>query len=178
MVVLIAAVIIVGALCLLDLLLTFGVIRRLREHSEMLAGNQPGGDDAVGLTAGKAVEAFTATDNEGAAARGPSGLSVVAFFSTTCPVCPERAPVFIDYVRGHRVSRAEVLAVIIGQAPESVPYLADLTEVARVCTESPAGVIGRAFAVRGVPAFFALDAGGTVRWSGYDPSALPAPVAV
>jgi hypothetical protein len=81
-------------------------------------------------------------------------------------------------VRGHRVSRAEVLAVIIGQGPESVPYLADLTEVARVCTESPDGVIGRAFAVRGVPAFFVLDAGGTVRWSGYDPSALPAPVAV
>ena len=33
----IAAVTIVGVLCVLDLLLTFGVIRRLREHTAMLA---------------------------------------------------------------------------------------------------------------------------------------------
>lgn len=178
MTVLIGAVVIVGALCLLDLLLTFGVIRRLREHTEMLARSQPAGVDVIGLTAGEAPEAFTATDEEGAAVRGPSGLSVVAFFSPSCSVCPKRAPAFIDYVRGHLVGRDEVLAVVVGQATESVPYLADLTEVARVCTESPDGSVGRAFAVRGFPAFFVLDAGGTVLWSGYDPAALPAPAAV
>jgi thiol-disulfide isomerase/thioredoxin len=183
MAVLIGAIIIVGALCLLDLLLTFGVIRRLREHTEMLAQrdrhrDQPGAEDTIGLAAGAAPEDFTATDSAGAAVRGPSGLSVVAFFSTSCPVCPERAPVFIDYVRQHRVGRAEVLAVVIGQGAESVPYLAGLTEVARVCAESPGGSIGQAFALRGVPAFFVLDAGRTVLWSGYDPAALPAPAAV
>lgn len=34
--VLIAAVILAGAVCLTDLLLTFGAIRRLREHTVML----------------------------------------------------------------------------------------------------------------------------------------------
>jgi len=38
MAILSAAVVVVGLLCLTDLLLTFGVIRRLREHTEQLAG--------------------------------------------------------------------------------------------------------------------------------------------
>jgi hypothetical protein len=54
---------------------------------------------------------------------------VVAFFSASCAVCPKRVPAFVDYVREHPVGRNEVIA----QASESVPYLADLTEVARVC---------------------------------------------
>ena len=33
-----AAIVVMGLLCLIDLLLTFGVIRRLREHTEQLAG--------------------------------------------------------------------------------------------------------------------------------------------
>lgn len=178
MAVLIAAVVIVGALCLLDLLLTFGVIRRLREHTELLARSQPAGVDVIGLPAGTAPPAFTATDGDGAAVRGPSGLRVVAFFSTSCSICPKRAPAFVDYVRGHPVGRDEVLAVVVGQTAESVPYMADLTDVARVCTESADGALERSFAVRGFPAFFVLDAGGTVLWSGYDPAALPAPAAV
>ena len=178
MAVLTGAVVIVGALCLLDLLLTFGVIRRLREHTEMLARNQPDALGAIGLAAGEAPATFAATDDDGVAVGGPSGLRVVAVFSTSCSICPKRAPAFVDYVREHRVRRDEVLAVVVGQSAESVPYLADLTGAARVCTESADGPIGRAFAVRGYPAFFALDAAGTVRWSGYDPAALPAPAAV
>jgi len=38
MAILVAAIGLVGLLCLADLLLTFGVIRRLREHTEQLAG--------------------------------------------------------------------------------------------------------------------------------------------
>src|SRR5579863_6492123 len=176
---LIAAVVIVGLLCLLDLLLTFGVIRRLREHSEMLARITPGaaggGADVIGLAAGQTPEAFAATDDQGADVLGPAGLSVVAFFSPNCSICPKRAPAFIDYVRGHLVGRHDVLAVIAGQETDSVPYLADLSAVARVCAEPMDGPVGHAFAVRGFPAFFLLDAAGTVLWSGYDPSALPAP---
>jgi len=176
--VLIGAVAVVGVLCLIDLLLTFGVIRRLREHTAMLARYQPGVDQVTGLTAGGAPEAFTATDNEGAVVQGPPGLSVVAFFSASCSVCPKRVPAFIDYLREHPVGRSEVLAVVIAPASESVPYLADLAEVARVCAEPPGGAVERAFAVQAFPAFFVLDAAGTVRGSSYDPAALPAPVAV
>jgi hypothetical protein len=178
MVVLIGAVVVVGVLCLIDLLLTFGVIRRLREHTAMLARFQSGGDRVTGMTAGGTPEAFTATDSEGAVMQGPPGLSVVAFFSASCSVCPKRVPAFVDYVREHPVGRNGVLAVVVAQASDSVPYLADLAEVARVCAELPDGPIGQAFAVQAFPAFFVLDAGGTVRGSSYDPAALPAPVAV
>jgi hypothetical protein len=178
MVVLIAAVIVVGVLCLLDLLLTFGVIRRLREHSEMLARNQAGSVDVIGLPPGQTPAPFTAIDSSGRAVRGPSGLSVIAFFSTSCPICPKRAPVFVDYVRGHLVGRDEVLAVVVGDASQPPSYLADLAVVGRVCTESSDGPLERSFAVRGFPAFFVLDGAGTVVWSGYDPAALPAPAVV
>jgi len=176
--VLIGAVVVVGVLCLIDLLLTFGVIRRLREHTAMLAPSQPRGDHVTGLTAGGTPEAFTATDNEGAVVQGAAGLSVVAFFSASCSVCPKRVPAFVDYVRAHRIGRNEVLAVVIAQASDSVPYLADLAEVARVCAEPSDDSIERAFAVQAFPAFFVLDAAGTVRGSSYDPAALPAPVTV
>jgi hypothetical protein len=178
MAVLIAAVIVVGVLCVLDLLLTFGVIRRLREHSELLARSQPGSVDVIGLPPGQAPAPFTAVDSSGRAVGGPSGLSVVAFFSTSCSICPKRAPVFVDYVRGHLVGRDEVLAVVAGGAEQPPSYLADLAAVARVCTESSDGPLSRSFAVRGFPAFFVLDAAGMVVWSGYDPAALPAPAVV
>jgi hypothetical protein len=42
MAVLIAAVILVGLICLADLLLTFGVIRRLREQAEQIGGSRHG----------------------------------------------------------------------------------------------------------------------------------------
>jgi hypothetical protein len=179
MAILTGAVVIVGALCLVDLLLTFGVIRRLREHTEILAGTGPGRSPGIGLVAGQVPEAFASTDADGVEVTGSAGLSIVAFFSPTCSVCPKRAPAFVDYLRAHRIGRAGVLAVIIGEtAAEPVPYLADLTAVARICAEPPEGPIGRAFGVRAVPAFFALGADGAVLAADHDPAVLPAPAAV
>jgi hypothetical protein len=178
MAILTGAVVIVGALCLVDLLLTLGVIRRLREHTEILARTGPSSGPGIGLGAGEVPDAFTATDADGVAVAGAAGLSIVAFFSPTCSVCPKRAPAFVDYLRAHRVGRDEVLAVIIGEAAEPVPYLAELTAVARICAEPPEGPVGRAFGVRGVPAFFALGVDGAVLAAGHDPALLPAPAAV
>jgi Redoxin len=170
------AVVVVGTLCLLDLLLTLGVIRRLREHTAMLARTRPSEPLAIGLPPGKSPEPFMATTTEGADVSGPAGLSVVAFFSTSCPVCPKQAPVFVDYLRAQALKRDEVLAVVTGQAAASVPYFADLADVAHICTEPPDGEIGTAFGVRGFPAFFVLDAAGIVTASDFDPAALPATI--
>src|SRR5579863_5118363 len=68
MLVLTAAVIIVGILCLLDMLLTFGVIRRLREHSELLRTRQFGDETPViSLSAGQVPAEFAVTADDGAA---------------------------------------------------------------------------------------------------------------
>ena len=75
---LIAAIIVVGCLCLLDLLLTFGLLRRLREHAELLAGGMPA-SPPPGLTAGEQPAAFTAVSTSGQAVSGPAGLRLAAF---------------------------------------------------------------------------------------------------
>jgi len=176
MTVLICVVVIVGALCLTDLLLTLGVIRRLREHTAMFARMQRDELGVTSLADGEFPEPFTATNAEGVNVTGPGGLSIVAFFSTTCPICPVRVPAFVDYVRTHPAGRHEVLAVVTGEPDGWLSYLADLAEVAQVCTEELGGPISRAFAVQGFPAFVVLDADGAIRASGHDPAGLPTPI--
>lgn len=181
MTVLIGAVTIVGVLCLIDLLLTLGTIRRLREHTMIIGRIRQGGYPVVSVSAlgdGASPQQFTAVTTDGVEVGGPAGLSIVAFFSTTCPVCPERAPAFAEYVRSHHGERDKALAVVVGDADESPGYLADLAEVAQVCTEADGGPIGLAFALQAFPAFFVIDAEGAVRGSSYDPAELPIPAAV
>jgi len=181
MTVLICAVTIVGVLCLIDLLLTLGAIRRLREHTMIIGRIRLSGYPVASVSAlrdGASPQQFRAVTTDGIEVAGPSGLSVVAFFSTTCPVCPERVPAFADYVRNRHGKRDEALAVVIGDADGPPSYLDDLAEVAQVCTEADGGPIGLAFAVQAFPAFFVLDAEGAMLTSSYDPAELPMPAAV
>jgi hypothetical protein len=172
----IAALAFVGGLCLLDLLLTLGVIRRLREQSELLSTRVSAGR-AMGLSAGKAPGPFSAVTTAGELVSGAPGLRLVAFFAT-CPICPERVPPFAEYLRVHRVSRESVLAVSVGSGSDPQPYLAELAPLAQICVEPEDGAIRRAFEVTGFPWFFLLDADGVVTANGYDPAKLPAPAAV
>lgn len=177
MAILAAAVTMVGVLCLADLLLTLGVIRRLRSHSELLAGYQAGGSVIVGLRPGGVPGPFSAVTTDGVAVSAAPGLRLAAFFASSCPACPEQVPAFLRYVRENNLDRAEVLAVMTG--PGTSPgYLSRLAEVAQVCLEADQGPVASAFLVTGFPAFFVLDGDGAVAGSGFDPSVLPALAAV
>lgn len=180
MAIMIAAVVLVGVLCLLDLLLTFGVIRRLREHTTLLAalGGPPGalGPGALGLETGKQPGAFSAVTTSGEVVTQAAQLRMVGFLTSSCSACPERVPPFMEYLSSHRIGRDSVLVVIQGGR---VPYLDQIAEVALVCVEPADGEeVVRAFKVNGSPVFFLLDADGAVAESGYDPAMLPAPAAV
>ena len=105
--ILIAAVVVVGCLCLLNLLLTFGVIRRLREHTSMLTGVGGSEPPPIGLAAGKPPGAFSAVATSGEEVSGAAGLEVVAFFSSWCSICPERVPPFVEYLSGHHIGAGE-----------------------------------------------------------------------
>lgn len=173
MVALTAAVIAVGLLCLVDLLLTFGVVRRLRQHTELLSSR--GGDvEVLSLHAGDVPATFSAVTTEGSELAGPAGIRLAAFFSSTCSVCPARVPAFTDYVRANHIARADVLAVVLTQSSEPVPYLDSLGEVSRVCVQAPDGELATAFGVNGYPAFCVLDADGAVQAVSFDPAELPA----
>jgi hypothetical protein len=173
--ILMAGVVVVGVLCLLDLLLTFGVIRRLREHASLLAG-RGAAEPPVGLTAGESPGAFTAETISGDVVTGAAGLRLVAFFSSWCAACPERVPPFLDYLSRHRIGRESALVVVAADDGTRAPYLDRLAEAAQACVEPTEGQIARAFQVAGFPAFFLLDADGVVTAEGYDPAALPEPV--
>jgi len=178
MAILAAAVIIVGVLCLADLLLTFGVIRRLRNHSELLAGYQAAESAIVGLRAGGIPEPFSAVTTDGVVVNVSSGIRLAAFFSSSCSACPERVPAFLEYARENRLDKAAVLAVMTGRTDQPAGYLPRLAGVAQICLEAEQGPVAAAFKVIGFPAFFVLDGNGVVLGSGFDPSALPALAAV
>lgn len=177
--ILIAAVIVVGSLCLLDLLLTFGVIRRLREHTTMLTGiGELTRPPALGVSTGELPGAFSAVTTTGDVVHGPAGLTVVAFFSASCSVCPRRVPPFVEYLTSHRIGIDSVLAVIAGDGEAPPPYTAQLHEVAQVAMESYDGPTAKAFGVAAFPTFCVLGQDGTLVASGWDPATLPEPAPV
>jgi hypothetical protein len=177
--VLVAAVGLTAALCLVNLLLTFGVVRRLREHGQMLSEPRTP-PEVTGLLPGESPGAFTAVSAAGKHLSDATGVRIAAFFSTTCSVCPERVEPFISYVNAHGLGRDDVLAVIVGNGqPDGLTTYADqLASVATVCTEpDQGGGVSTAFKVTGFPAFCLLDDSGLLTASGYDPAMLPALVA-
>jgi hypothetical protein len=176
--VLVAAVAIVGVLCLLDLLLTFGVIRRLREHTEMITRISVPDVPVIGLAQGDSPAEVAASTTDGAVAGPMAALRLVAFFSTSCSICPERVAPFVEYVTEHQIAKENVLAVVVGPPDQPPAYLDRLAAAAQVSAEADNGALSTAFKVVGYPAFCLLSADGTVRATGYDPAMLPEPAAV
>ncbi|MET7328135.1 hypothetical protein [Nonomuraea sp. NPDC005650] len=157
------AVILVGALCLLDLLLTFGVIRRLRAHTaelERLGRNgawtgdlmpSPGhevGDLAVSTVDGEPVSSETFAEE-----------TLVAFFAQGCSACEDKLPDFVSHAGAVLGGRDRVLAVVSGEPAQMVETIDALASVARVVAGQQAAPVIDAFAVRAFPAFSLVKAG-------------------
>ncbi|RJL35968.1 TlpA disulfide reductase family protein [Bailinhaonella thermotolerans] len=174
-----AAVALIGALCLANLLLTFGVIRRLREHSERLA--RPGaGQGAQGppvLRPGDRVDHFAATTTEGLPVdrdRLPE-RTLVGLFMTGCWPCQEMLPEFADYARNTVGDRDRVLAVVAALDPAHLEdYEKELAGVAHIVVDEDQGPLVQAFRATGFPAVYLLDPGGVVVAGAPRPSELDA----
>lgn len=177
---LVAALMIVGVIASLDLVLTLGVIRRLREHTEQLTKLLEGHGDEVILAAGASVGEFVSTtvDGEPVSRDLLAGRTLVSFFSPHCTPCKERMPTFIEYAMAMPGGRQQVLAVVTGRPEETIETVAALTPVARVVVEEDRGPMGVAFGVHGFPAICLLDEHGTVLVSGSTLDEFPTPVAV
>ncbi|MET8758829.1 hypothetical protein [Lentzea sp. NPDC004782] len=165
--VLTAAVVVVGILCVLDLLLSFGIIRRLREQNETLRDlreKQAAAEPPIMLPAGSRIE-LSDVDVAGA---------LVGFFSPNCEPCKERMPQFIEYATGHR---GKVIAVAAGAADEIADMVVRLGEVGEVVAEEMGGPLHTAFGTEGYPAVCLVGDDNTVVASGWEMSALPVPAA-
>jgi hypothetical protein len=174
---LIALAVLGATVAVLNLLLTVGVIRRLRQHTEQLANVQamgPPGDIMIG--AGEQVDQFaaTTTDGEPVSRELLSGQTLVGVLSPDCGACKERLPEFISLAEAFPGGRGQVLAVLAGEREHVQAYRERLEPVARVVIEpSSGGPVSTALQIQGFPSFAVLDSTGTVLGSGSDPHELP-----
>lgn len=163
---LITAVVLVGLLCVLDLILTFGVIRRLRAHTAQLS-TMAQIPPALVLGAGATVGSFEATTVDGStvASADLSDRTLVGFFSPDCSLCKTELPRFVELAAAHPGGADQVLAVVVGDGATD-PYVLDLAPVARVVVAPPGHAIESAFQLRGYPTFALIGEEQVVRVAG------------
>lgn len=156
---LIVAVVLIGVLCMLNLLLTVGVIRRLRKQAASAASLPP---MAEGLAIGEKMPQFAATTTDGEPISDEllERSALIGFFSPSCEPCRELMPRFIDHAR--RTSAAVLAVVVTDSNEEAVADVERLAEVARVVVEAPHAAIQSAFQVAGYPTLFMIGADGRV----------------
>ncbi|MEV0591391.1 redoxin domain-containing protein [Nonomuraea cavernae] len=178
-----AALAIVGAICLLNLLLTVAVIRRLREHTELInrGGAQSSAQGEITLPAGSQVGDFrVVTGDDRVVTRDDlrQGM-LVAFFSPRCPSCEEQKPAFLRYAADLSGGRDEVIAVLLGSPEELEGLREELSGVAQIVIEGDVdGDMSRAFGLSGYPAFCLMGQDGVLAVTGFRVDVLPGPVAL
>ena len=143
-----AAALAAGLVASLNLLLTFGVIRRLREHTKLLATRS---EHAPAPQPGHAIGEFNTTSVDGVAVTREwvERQGVVAFLSPGCEACEEALAPLTDYVRG--VGRA--LVVVEGEDTETRRIADAFDGLATVVTQRPAVAdpVREAFGVKAFP---------------------------
>ena len=168
-----AAAVTVAIVCtVLNLLLTFGVIRKLREHDSLIAAARPGHGHADGtLPAGAAVAAVSATTLDGRAVSSirAGGALLVGFFSPGCQPCEERIGEFIRY---HERTAVAALAIVVGDG-DTGPHVSRLSGHVDVVVEPANGAFGTAFQVTSYPALCLVDSAGVVLAGGSTFGDLP-----
>jgi thiol-disulfide isomerase/thioredoxin len=157
-----AAVVMVGILAIVNLVLSYGIIRRLRQHAAQLSTRS--GADSIIAPAGTTVGAFATTTTEGERLTDSQlpADTLVGFFAPGCPPCRERLPEFVAHA-ATAGSRYHVLAVVVGrETSEATEYVAAIEPVGRVVVEPNLGAVATAFAVNGFPTWCRVDGNGRI----------------
>ncbi|GAA1960128.1 hypothetical protein [Catenulispora subtropica] len=170
----ISALVLIGALAVLNLILTMAVIRRLHESSHSPESEQalPGPaslQPRPPLLVGDAIPEFSASATDGSAVSRTdlAGERVLyAFFSVACKPCWQRMSEYIAFVRESGLGPEQVVSVVIGDGGAVAASLVAMAEVSRVVVEPPAGPVSSAFAFRFSPTYVLAGPDGTVEASG------------
>ena len=158
---LIAAVVLVGAIATLNLLLTVGVIRRLREHTTQLA-NVGSGGMPPGPGVGDEINEFatTAIDETPVSDKDLSNFALVSVMSPGCGPCEEKLPKLVALLEEGHLQKKSVLAVIAGNEEDAVPMITALRDLAVVVREdSGTGAVQDATGIRSYPTMFTASGG-------------------
>jgi hypothetical protein len=154
-----AAVVFVGLLCLVDLLLSFAIIRRLRQRTDEVGG-PPGVSSRVTLTPGTAAPEFEATAVDGgrfATAELLDRTTAIAFLAAQCAPCRAAVPDLVKYARSVARDVVRMVAVIDGETNPDGEFVRALREYATVVIEPGRGSVATAFSVSAFPAFYLVD---------------------
>ncbi|CCH28382.1 hypothetical protein ABZ816_28770 [Actinosynnema sp. NPDC047251] len=167
--ILIAVTALLAVLCVFNIFLTVGVIRRLRDKTAAAERARPE-PPKVMMPNGSPVGTFTAStvdEEQVGTAVFAGGPTLVGVFAHGCTSCDERLPEFVTTAQNFPGGRDRVLALVIGSAEDVVDKRAALAPVAKVVLEErPGGPFATAFQVKGYPAFALVDAEGLVKSSG------------
>lgn len=165
--VVVAVLVLLAALCLLNLVLVLAIMRRLREHTghlDRLLTGRPGG----GLGPGEPVPPV---EVDGVPLE-LTGATLVGFFSPGCAPCAEQIPHFLDRAA---TGAERVLAVVVGEDGAPSEERDRLAAAVPVTDERPGGPLAQAFGeVLSYPTLF-LVRDGVVEATDGTLAALPAP---
>lgn len=152
-------------LCLIDLLLTVGVIRRLRQDNERRREQEP----PVTRLGGR-VGAFDAVTSRGEPISQEffsGGTTLVGVFAEGCPPCEEQVPEFIAHARDFPGGRNRVLALVLSMGGNAAAKIDELARVATVVEERhPEGPVGSALRIQGYPTYCIVGPRGVIRVAG------------
>ncbi|MEV5576688.1 hypothetical protein AB0L06_42245 [Spirillospora sp. NPDC052269] len=151
------------------MMLTFGILRRMRADAAAGGRTAPGAGDMFALKPGSVVPEFSGVTTQGESVTRESAAGVVAFFSANCDGCHDLLPSFLE--RARTLGRDNVLAVFGGDEPETV---AKLEQVARVVQADRAGgPVAHAFQNQWTPALYLLGQDGRIIGTGARMDELP-----
>ena len=163
----VAALVLVGSLALLNLLLTYGLIRRVREQagrlSDLAGGLHASPDGELARPVGSSVEPFRteAIDGTSVDLAWFDQPTLVGFFSPGCRPCAELIPRFVAAAATMRA-----LAVVEPAPVDDAEYRTSLAGSATVVAGEPARAVIDAFGVQGFPTACLVDAAGTIMATG------------
>ena len=169
--VLIGANLVLGTLTVLNLVLTVGVVQRLRVHTETLT--QMGGEMPT-LRPGEPIGPFDAVSvkDEAISDLMIDAESIIGFFSPGCGPCKERLPDFREFTYEMSSVQQHSIAVVVGSEDESADLVAAIGEDSIVVLEDDGGSLTSACQVKAFPTFLVVDRDAegvlTVKASGVD----------
>jgi thiol-disulfide isomerase/thioredoxin len=162
-----AAMTVLTVLVLVNLLLSFGIVRRLRTHARLLPASAPAPRFASRVL-GRPVGDFSAVADSGAplsTAWLRGAPTVVGFAMPGCRPCHREIPLLAEYLDALPDRTAKALVVVSTLPQEGDDFdeaTASLRGLAEVVREPADGPLQTAFGVSMYPSFFIVDPDGIV----------------
>ncbi|MET7875933.1 peroxiredoxin family protein [Micromonospora profundi] len=164
-----------SVISLFNLVLGMGIIRRLREHTEILSGS--GSKEGLTQPEHRIDDIAVATLGGGTFARDTlAGSTLVAFFMPGCAGCKIALPEFISEVGQGRYAGHRVIGVVNGSGEEADALRDQLAALVDTVVPTATRDVIKAFDSSVYPAFYVVDETGTIRQSSTKLAEIDLPV--